>query len=149
MVTDFVGDLMNSKANYICHQVNCAGAMNSGVAKCIRQKFPVVFEAYKVFCSSKSNLLGECLIVQVGENQSVANLFGQNDFGYDGKQYTDYIAIKSALIKLEGTMKEKESVAFPYKMSSDRGGAAWDVIKQIILEIFEEKYDIEFWRLPG
>ena len=41
-----IGDITNSKANYICHQVNCQGAMNSGVAKAIREKWPRVYKAY-------------------------------------------------------------------------------------------------------
>ena len=40
------GNILNSKADYICHQVNCRGAMNSGVAKTIRQEYPEVFTEY-------------------------------------------------------------------------------------------------------
>ena len=39
-------DLTTSDADYICHQVNCQGKMNSGVAKAIRERWPVVFEQY-------------------------------------------------------------------------------------------------------
>ena len=46
-ITIVNGDLLNSHCDYICHQVNCAGAMNSGVAKAIRNKWPVVFEKYR------------------------------------------------------------------------------------------------------
>ena len=43
------GDLLESGCDYICHQVNCQGVMGSGIAKSIREKWPVVFEKYKVF----------------------------------------------------------------------------------------------------
>ena len=40
------GDLLNTQAKYICHQVNCKGRMGSGVAKQIRAKYPEVYTAY-------------------------------------------------------------------------------------------------------
>ena len=33
------GDLLNANTDFICHQVNCQGKMNSGVAKAIRNKW--------------------------------------------------------------------------------------------------------------
>ena len=46
------GDLFSTDAKYICHQVNCQGKMGSGVAKQVREKFPMVFENYKAACDS-------------------------------------------------------------------------------------------------
>ena len=40
------GNLLDSDATVICHQVNCQGKMNSGVAKAIRNKYPRVYEEY-------------------------------------------------------------------------------------------------------
>ena len=37
MIKIIDGDLLNSEADIICHQVNCQGKMNSGVAKQIRE----------------------------------------------------------------------------------------------------------------
>lgn len=37
------GDLLTSTAECILHQVNCAGKMNSGVAKAIRKKMANCF----------------------------------------------------------------------------------------------------------
>ena len=36
------GNLFDSKAKIIAHQVNCQGKMNSGVAKEVRQRYPHV-----------------------------------------------------------------------------------------------------------
>lgn len=46
------GDLLTTNANYICHQVNCQGRMGSGVARQIREKYPTVYQWYKVRCCS-------------------------------------------------------------------------------------------------
>ena len=44
------GNLLDSNADIIIHQVNCQGAMNSGVAKAIREKWPIVFDKYSKLC---------------------------------------------------------------------------------------------------
>ena len=41
-----IGNLLESDCDYICHQVNCQGKMNSGIAKSIRDKWPVVYNNY-------------------------------------------------------------------------------------------------------
>ena len=45
------GDLLKQDdVQVIAHQVNCKGAMNSGIAKQIREKYPDNFINYKNFC---------------------------------------------------------------------------------------------------
>ena len=41
------GDLFTTNAKIICHQVNCQGEMNTGVAQQVKEKFPHVYEEYK------------------------------------------------------------------------------------------------------
>ena len=41
-----IGNLLDTNCQYICHQVNCQGKMNSGVAKIIRDKWPEVYTQY-------------------------------------------------------------------------------------------------------
>ena len=46
MVHEIKGNLLDTNCQYICHQVNCQGKMNSGVAKAIRDKWPEVYIQY-------------------------------------------------------------------------------------------------------
>lgn len=147
----FDGDLLTAKTDIIAHQVNCIGAFNSGVAACIRNKFISVFFEYKTLCYSKSpnDLLGTIQVCKVNDTQEVANLFGQRSFGYENKRYTSYDGIYDALIKLKEYMvsNNKTSVAFPFKMSSDRGGADWNVIEAMINSAFKDSdISIEIWK---
>ena len=147
----FDGDLLIAKTDIIAHQVNCIGAFNSGVAACIRNKFISVFFEYKTLCYSKSpnDLLGTIQVCKVNDTQEVANLFGQRSFGYENKRYTSYDGIYDALIKLKEYMvsNNKTSVAFPFKMSSDRGGADWNVIEVMIDSAFKDSdISIEIWK---
>jgi len=136
------GDLLRSAAQIIVHQVNCRSAMGSGVAGQIRSKWPEVYDSYRKVCSDfrnrARNLLGVIDLVQVSETQQVCNLFGQALYGYDSQRYTNYEAVYTGLECLRDFMvKEgKTTVAFPYKMSCDRGGADWDVILTMIKSVF-------------
>ena len=51
MVSHLTGDLLVAQEelnlDVICHQVNCQGVMGSGIAKQIRDTYPIVFENYK------------------------------------------------------------------------------------------------------
>lgn len=155
MIKIIDGDLFNSKANIIAHQVNCSNAMNSGVAKQIRERYPEVFRAYKNLCTQferyNSDLLGYCQVVETHDGKCIANLFGQLGYGYDGQQYTDVHALKRSMIKLRNRCSldlENTTIAMPYKIGCVRGGANWDEVYSIIEEIFKDcNVDVELWRL--
>lgn len=153
MIKIIDGDLLESGADIICHQVNCQGKMNSGVAKQIREKYPEVFQAYQGMCKRyskcKETLLGQCQVIETKDGKCIANLFGQLGYGYDGKQYTDLQGLKRAMIKLRNKCaldKESITVAMPYKIGSCRGGASWEEVYIMIEEVFDS-YNIELWRL--
>ena len=152
-ITFIKQDLTTSDAQYICHQVNCQGAMNSGVAKAIREKWPIVFTTYyKVARTTLStDLLGKILAVDLNDYEPktwpqtpvVINMFSQECYGYDGKRYTSYDAFWSCLGHIRESVPTGSKIAFPYKIGSDRGGANWDVIYTMIAAALGSDYDIE------
>lgn len=157
MIKIIEGDLLESGADIICHQVNCQGKMNSGVAKQIRKKWPKVYEQYiKAFTQvpNSSSLLGHAQGVLVDCNKRIVfNLFAQNNYGYDGKQYTNIQALKNCFEDLVSQIKELEEpyniplrIAMPYKIGCVRGGANWDEVYAIIEDVLRDHY-VELWRL--
>lgn len=151
------GNILDSKANYICHQVNCRGVMNSGVAKAIRQKYPEVFETY-FDCAkdvdigfgdkqlSWQYMLGHIQIIPVGE-KCIINMFAQDGYGYDGKRYTSYDAFWKCLYEIKIRVLNGETIAFPYRIGSVRGGANWEIIYKMIEVVFADRdINIELWR---
>lgn len=92
------GDLLNTDAQLICHQVNCKGVMGSGLAKQVRSRFRPVYEIYRGFChdTEPDVLLGTFLAVTtdgriVRHNdleqiraKTIINIFGQNGYGRGG-----------------------------------------------------------------
>lgn len=147
------GNLLDAQTDIITHQVNCQGVMGSGIAKQIREKWANVYTAYRseydLFTDLNKSLLGNCQLVKVNDNQHVANLFGQKYYGRDGRRYTSYDAIYDALTNLAVQMMDNgmKSLAIPYKMSSDRGGADWNVILAMIESVFKNTdITIEIWK---
>lgn len=150
MITIVKGNLLQAREEIIAHSCNCQSKMGSGVAWQIRNKFPRVYNEYRNLCNginNKEDLLGHCQIIRVNDDKYVANLFGQLNYGYDGELYTDVPKLKEALIKLEIRAKHnKKSVAMPYKIGSDRGGADWDEVYAILEKVFID-YPLTLYKL--
>lgn len=160
-----VGNLLNSNCDYICHQVNCQGRMASGIAKQIRERWPVVYDEYKAKydnteddilrnCSSfefapdvSEVLLGDTQFIPVGDNKTVVNMFGQQYYGYDGKRYTSYDAFWNCLNLIKKSVPKGRTIGFPCKIGCDRGGANWNVIEAMIFEVLDEDYEVYIYCL--
>ncbi|GAA4848816.1 hypothetical protein GCM10023310_28810 [Paenibacillus vulneris] len=151
-VTTVEGNLLEAVEPIIGHQVNCQSVMGSGVAKQIKQQFPDVYKAYLQYCSQhKQHLLGRCQIVERNEGSGtfVANLFGQEYYGRDKRKYTDYDAIRSAIVQLHDFAREHHyAIALPYKIGCDRGGGDWEIVYGMIHEIFTD-VQVTLYRLAG
>lgn len=146
------GDMFSSNADILCHQVNCMGRMGSGIAKTVREKFPNVYEEYMALCHSDGmtpdTLLGATQFVKCG-TQVIANLFAQRNYGYDGRQYTDYKAFRRCLQYIRGYATAGSSIAFPHGIGCGLGGAKWEIIVAMIQEELGNDYEIEVWKYEG
>ena len=166
MIHEVKGSLFDTNCDYICHQVNCRGKMNSGVAKAIREKWPIVYDkyvdwqmSYEAWAHTAATneerinellgiaMLGRTLQVPVSENQTVINLAAQLDYGYDKKRYTSYDAIWSCFNKIHQYMPKDKKIGFPARIGCVRGGANWDIVKKMIEVIFADRevyiYDLD------
>lgn len=140
-------DITTIDRGVILHQVNCQGAMNSGVAKAIREKWPTVYERYTNYfedckfagswCWDSSEMLGKLQFVQVAEELFIGNVFAQNRYGYDKKRYTSYGAWEKAIPEIVKFFNGQEyiyPIYAPYMIGCDRGGGNWNVVSTIIEE---------------
>lgn len=151
MVEVKTGNVFDTDAKYICHQVNCKGKMASGVAKEVRERYPNVYWEYMNIWERSVglgiSLLGQAQFVKVEPNRIIVNCFAQNNYGYDGGQYTNIKALKLALSAVAAIAKQDNSkVAMPYKIGCVRGGADWSVVEPMIEEIFKDVH-CELWKL--
>lgn len=141
MIKHIKGDIFESDAYAILHQVNCRGVMGSGIAKQVKEKYPVVFLRYKEICEQHSgnpkDLLGLVLAISVkgGCTGFIANLFAQDNFGRDNNLYTNYDALKKCFERANEMFYGK-TVAIPYKIGCCRGGGDWGIVYKMIEESF-------------
>ena len=168
-----IGDLLTSDCNYICHQVNCQGKMNSGIAKSIREKWPVVYHNYMSKYDAISDLavetsngyenldvskilLGDIQLVGLWDDyytidfhQTVINMFSQEHYGYDGRRYTSYDAFWNCLNLIKNAIPKGSKVGFPGYIGCVRGGANWNVIKSMIEEVLAQDFEVYIYYLKG
>lgn len=137
-----VGDITYAPNDgVIAHQVNCRSKMGAGLAKALCDTFPTLKEQYLSYCSNKTpeSLLGEVQVVEcvnkyTGLTHSIANVFGQLDYGRDPvRTYTDYQALELAFIELS-TYCQK--VYMPYGIGAGLANGNWKQIVSIIDECF-------------
>jgi O-acetyl-ADP-ribose deacetylase (regulator of RNase III) len=141
------GNIFDCTQDIIVHQTNCLGVMGTGLALQVKQKYPKVFNAYYHYCKTTQakDLLGTTLICEADDGKYIANLFGQFNYG-DGLQ-TDYDSFKTALQEIHDFAKENGlSVALPYKIGCGLGGGDWDVILDIITQIFNDNVQMEIYQ---
>ena len=135
----------HNEETIICHQVNCRAAMGAGLARQIRDKWPIVFDEYVKVCSPKK--LGDFQIILVAPQLYVANLFGQLNYGR-GERQTNYAALTAALF---GAMKEHPGATFrvPYGLGCGLAGGNWVTVLNLIEEAANAwDANVEIWVLP-
>ena len=148
MIKIIDGNLFDSKANIICHQCNCQGVMGSGVAAEVKKRYPEVYQVYRNEYEKNGLILGQVIFVENFYEQIIANMLGQEKYGYDGKQYTHYDKLQECLNRVKDFMIHAHfnTVAFPYLMSCHRGGGDWSIVYKMIEDTFKD-FEVEIWRL--
>jgi len=146
MIKIINGNILSAKEDIICHQVNCMSVMGGGLAKQIKNKYPEVHRAYLWILKSCGKQLGYCQFVTCHDGKTIANLFGQDEFGTN-KRNTDYHYLRMSFLYLLRHAKEyKLTIAIPYNIGCGLGGGNWDVVYKMIKEVFEF-YDVTIYKL--
>lgn len=159
MVSYKNGDLLSSGCNMICHQVNCKGVMNAGIAKTIRKKYPQVYKVFIASFCEKYNKLGNIDVVYIQpDHLFIINLYAQFNYRPTGVVHTDYDAFRKCLgeIKTEVTdhfaAHGKPSggfrIGFPDHIGCGLAGGNWDIVRGIIEDEFQgDEWEVEIWKL--
>lgn len=136
MLYEVNGNLLSGKYDIICHQVNCRGAMGAGLAKQIRNKYPIAYEDYRTAYEWGLLKLGTNLYTCVEKGKFCVQMCAQDRYGHD-KRYTDYDAFQSCLDSLahrleENKVSEDKVIAFPYLIGCGLAGGDWNIIKEML-----------------
>lgn len=146
-------NLLDTQFQFIAHQVNCRGVMGAGIALQIKNKYPEVYDAYKVFCNINTAKppLGKSLCVWTKDNHCVINVFGQLGYGR-AQQQTDYDALYSGFAMaaeeirntfLDGNPCYQIPIAIPYGIGCGLAGGDWKKVEEI-LKLVEKNHCVLF-----
>lgn len=149
MISYHNGDLLESKCNVICHQVNLQGIMGGGLALQIATKYPECEKEYKLF---NSCYCGGCVdFYQIPKtNDYIANCYSQ-ELNFD----TNYEWVKSCFEMVLNFAKpsnnEIVTIGVPYNYGCGIANGKWNKVEQIFKELFENEKNIDFqiWKLGG
>jgi O-acetyl-ADP-ribose deacetylase (regulator of RNase III) len=143
------GNLLTSREIVCCaHQANCQNTFGSGIARSIREMYPVAYDADCSAARAKVNTLGRFSVGYIPTDNNISsisriyNLYGQNLYG-KGTRQTNYDALYSALEGMVHDLTENDmslpvpSVGFPFQMGSFRGGGNWDIVSRLIEVAFD------------
>lgn len=148
-----IGNIVNEvKEGIIVQQVNAQGVMGSGVAKDIRDKWPVVWEEYSRIVvpypgDRGASVMGMMIPVQVDTNLWVCNVVGQQFYGREPEKlrsgrYTSYDALADGLAKVnvfalenfileDGGWMHRPAIHFPL-IGCGLGGGDWRIVSGLI-----------------
>lgn len=123
------GDVLTSEVKDIIHGCNSLGVMGSGVAKAIRDKYPLAYTDYNDVYNNSGLNLGDIIQSPQFDGVTIHNAITQIDFGRDpNKVYVSYWAIAQAMKTLNGQV---EKLAMPM-IGAGLANGDWDVISAII-----------------
>lgn len=142
----------NGNFDIILHGCNCFHTMNSGIAKEIRKRYPSVYEVDKKFSKYGDPAKLGTITFKELENFLIVNCYSQFNYGYSGKLYLEYGALRSCLKevkelvkKVKPKLKSDVKIGFPL-IGCGKAGGDWNVVKRIIIDELGE-YDITLVKL--
>lgn len=131
--------------SYAVHCCNDMAVMGSGIAKQIKQRFPLAYTRY--IASFKRENDRDTMLGEVSCGDGIINLIGQQNFGYDGKRYLNYGAIVKGFQEIiEEWGYEDVIFGFPYLFGCDRAGGDWDIMMELI-EFCFEGFEVRIYKL--
>lgn len=154
------GNLLDfpERINVICHQANINNKFGAGLAKQIKERYPVAYkvdsEAYKKGLA----VLGSYTYAKLRDNKYIFNCYAQDLYEKSLANIpTSYDAIYSSLMCVKGKLYEIHHnneefiphIGFPYKMGCGLGGGNWEIYKKIIDECIGNSFTYDFIKFDG
>lgn len=146
MIEYIEGNIFDSPAQVIVNTVNTVGVMGKGLALSYKQKYPVMFDHYKIACEKLQFIIGKLMIWYAPDHWIL--LFPTKE-NWRNPSKLEYI--EKGLIKFANTYAEKNitSIAFP-RLGCGNGELNWEDVKPMM-----EKYlkslpiDVYIYLGPG
>jgi O-acetyl-ADP-ribose deacetylase (regulator of RNase III) len=127
-----VGDLFAGPEKVLLHGCNAKGAFGSGVAKIVRDRFPLAYHEYLNQFRNGGLILGSVIWSNCGK-RVIGNAITQSSYGRDGAVYVDYGAVRAVMTEVDTYCARTgtEAVGLPM-IGAGLGGGDWKIIAAII-----------------
>lgn len=129
IITTRKANVLDFDEDFLAHGCNCHGVMGSGVAKAIRDKWPMVYKEYRAFYELNGLELGTVHHVAIPDGRGVFNSMTQFDFGTDTRK-VDYEAVASCFEGINNRIPGK-TLAIPL-IGCGLAGGNWRAVSAII-----------------
>jgi O-acetyl-ADP-ribose deacetylase (regulator of RNase III) len=123
----------DSKFDVIVHGCNCFNTMGGGIARVIRETWPIVYEADCKTIRGDKKKLGTIDPVLLNNNVYVVNAYTQYYYGR-GLQVS-YDAIRSCFSEIKNAFNDLK-IGYPL-IGAGLAGGDWNIISKIINEELE------------
>lgn len=129
----------------IPHCCNDIGVMGAGVARALRNKWPIVFDVYQRMYESLGDISYSIVETFPEDNRPqvvVVNMIGQHGVvGPNNLKPVKYTALTKAMFHIKDLcemlkMGKRKPVIHTPKFGSDLAGGNWEFIKELIKEIW-------------
>jgi O-acetyl-ADP-ribose deacetylase (regulator of RNase III) len=133
------GDLFLNRHNAqaLAHGCNCKGAMGAGVARGFRERYPDMYEEYRLRCRAEPPQfnLGDSFFWKASNKPWVFNLATQEDYRHCRASCG---AIEKALREMKRQADEEGigSIAMP-RIGAGYGGLSWENVRPVIEKVFD------------
>ena len=147
------GDVFSTDAFWIGHGCNVDGVMGAGVARTVRDNYPIVYEAYRKRCMSNDLVPGDAFSIY--ENgKIIVNLMTQDRPGPNARYDWIFKSTLRAAAKIMSPNSHWQSMpkvmALPM-IGAGIGGLDWDKVETLLraVEILTPGFEFEVWKYEG
>lgn len=130
-------DITTVTAGLVVHGVNCQGVMGSGVAKAIKDKWPIVYAKY-LDNGKGRHLLGNSHIITINDSLFVGNCYTQVNFGPGDKPYASLDAVRRSLSGAFSWASTLGITLHSPMIGCGLGGLEWANVKDIYVDLIDE-----------
>ena len=120
----------NNNIDILVHGCNCFHTMGAGIAKQIKEKYYVAYQADLETIKGDKNKLGTYSSVQINNTQFIINAYTQ--YYFYGKRPIDYDALRNVFKLIDSNFKNKR-IGIP-KIGAGLAKGDWNIIQNIIDE---------------
>lgn len=124
--------------NVLVHGCNCFHKMESGVAKVLKNQWPIIAEMDKTMTAyGDKEKLGSILAVEISPQLTIINAYTQYEYGTDTPKI-DYAAFEKAMnLVYDNFSAPWFTIAMP-KIGAGLAGGDWNILEGILKKVFHD-----------